>query len=172
MVRKAVYWALNKRPSLSPKSLEGATVVFDDNVRWFSAWSESQLGFSTSVFGGNPLERVKLEVVIDENNALFWAYAKARMRVEAVIKNVTLVQRSVGCPYFAFDVNAIVTISDIYEFPDGGRNWILQYQAANHLETKAGYRVFSHSVTFSKEYTGLRSVGPGNVVNVSKLHNY
>jgi hypothetical protein len=154
LVKKVIYKAIWDDERITCNNLGDASIKFSGHVNW---WPQATEKLAISLAGGSG-------DTSDINNALFYAYGGADLKLEGHTKNLTVVQRPSGRVWFQFDVQAKVTISDDYTFePEGrfgSRLWFDAYRAANFLETKlpdSPYKKFNDSVTFEKLYTGLRS---------------
>ncbi len=157
LVKSAICEAIWDNKDINCGNLQGSSIRFNEHVRWVpTGLAESALGTG---HGAVASERVQ-----DANDAMFYAYAGADLKIEGKIIKATPMMTRPGRVYIQFDVEAKVTISDNYTFapegPLGSRLWINEYAAAHYLQEKlkpSPYKRFNNTVTFTKVYRGLRS---------------
>jgi hypothetical protein len=132
----------------------GTTLSYEGHVRWVASWSAVGLGDRA----------LADERFVDSNDYMFYAYAGADLKL---IGKVTGFKRKAYRDQDSVDVKADVTLSDVYDFAQTGplkvRLLFEAYEAANFLQTKAGYKPFAHTLTFTKDYTfyiGVARLGP------------
>jgi hypothetical protein len=119
----------------------GTALSYEGMVRW--VLPSSPIGL---------VDRIRAdERFVSSNAFMFYSYGGAKLKLDGKVKAFCRkVYRD------TITVKAKITLSDDYEFkeegPLGVRLAFAAYQAANYLQLKAGYKTFSHKLTFDKEY--------------------
>lgn len=153
MVESAIYRAIWDDANITSGALMGSPIDFNARVRWTATGFEESIPGSVYTAG---------EPLTDANDDLFYAFGGAELTLDGRVTKVGSVTTQVKS-YLKFDVNARVTIGDLYSFKPTGwhdvRLWVEAYAAARFLETlpEGAYQPFRVTVMFRQTYLGLRS---------------